>query len=111
MASTGGHRPEHRAGDPVNGPLGSPNVTEEEPPPTLAQYRKAAIVAGVGLLALLTDLATSYASNDGIDGGEWLHAMIVLVTTLLSTGGVATFSNTYSRGQLEAKLAAARTRR
>lgn len=70
------------------------------------QYRKAIIVAGIGLLAFLTDLATSYASGDSINGGEWLHAMIVLVSTLLSTGGVAAFGNVYSRGQLEAKLAA-----
>lgn len=112
MASAAGG-PGHRAGgpDPVGGgPLGSPKVTEEEPPPKLAQYRKAVIVAGIGLLALLTDLAASYASNDGINGGEWLHALIVLVSTLLSAGGAATFANTYSRPQLLAKLAEADAR-
>lgn len=112
MASAGDDGPEHRADDPADeGPLGSPRVTEEEPPPKLAQYRKAVIVAGIGLLAVLTDLATSYASDDGIDGGEWLHSGIVLVSALLSAGGAATVGNTYSRSALEAKLAASRVRR
>lgn len=66
------------------------------------QYRKALVVAGVGLLAFLVDLSASRATDGRID---WLHALIVLVSSLLSTGGVATFSNTYSRAQLESKLA------
>ena len=105
------HHGEHVAGEPVASPLGSPQVTEDEPPSKLAQYRKAVIVAGVGLLALLTDLGTSYASGNDVDGGEWIHAAIVLVSTLLSAGGAATFGNTYSRSTLEAKLNAARGRR
>jgi uncharacterized membrane protein YidH (DUF202 family) len=90
MASVSGDRPAHV------------NVQGDEPA-WWQQYRKAILVAAVGLLAFLTDLATSRATDGEID---WLHAMIVLVSTLLSTGGVAAVGNVYSRGQLEAKLAA-----
>lgn len=83
-------------------------VMAEAEPAWWQQYRKAVIVGGVGLFATLTDLATGYATGDRIDGGEWLHAAIVLVSTLLSTGGVAAVGNVYSRAQLQAKLAEAR---
>jgi hypothetical protein len=73
-------------------------------PPLLAQYRKAAVAAGVGLLAFLTDLATSYASGNRIDGGEWLHAGILLVSTVLTTGGVTVAENAYPRAELLRRL-------
>jgi hypothetical protein len=99
------------AGKPAGGgPPGSPQVadTEQDPPAWWQQYRKAVIVAGIGLLAFLVDLSASRATDGRID---WLHALIVLVSTLLSTGGVATVGNTYSRATLEAKLAVAGGRR
>lgn len=88
--SGGGSRPAH-----VN--------VQGDDPALWQQYRKAVIVAGIGLLAFLTDLATSRTADGRVD---WLHALIILVSTLLSTGGVAAVSNTYSREQLAGKLAA-----
>lgn len=92
----------------VSGDGPAPVDVRASGPPWWQQYRKAVVVAGIGLLAFLTDLATSRATNGEID---WLHALIVLVSTLLSTGGVAAVGNTYSREQLEAKLAALPARR
>jgi hypothetical protein len=73
-------------------------------PPFWEQYRKAVVAAGVGLLAMLTDLGTSYASGDRINGGEWIHAAIVLVSTILTTAGVAAISNVYPAAVLRQRL-------
>lgn len=78
-----------------------------EPPAWWQQYRKAVIAAGVGLVAALTDLGV--ALSDGhVTAQEWVHVLIVFLSAVFTTGGVAAVQNTYSVGELQARLLAAK---
>lgn len=99
---------------PVDPPAGDADPSDvaarhasPEPPAWWLQYRKAVLAGAVGLLATLTDLAASWHAHAGLTTGDGLHAGIVLVSTVLSTAGVAAVSNVYPVPVLRAKLAAA----